>query len=262
MENLNEQDQIKDPDQLDLFAGILFTPEQEEMIADFINKQKTHTVLAKIKNDKNETLLLDSDFVKGKDFINTFKTTTTTREVTLGSSWNKSQFRTELTYDTSEGYISLKAKRFNSWEKDKGLFDTTFNIDFDEDKIQCSTIQDQYRYVKPKTLLKKLEEYNERSKQQFEEHKKKNSLKQSVIEKYTKLYPNAVITIKDDWTKYSGSFEVIEVKFESGSYIQFKLDTYKNVEFMYKKHDAEFEKMSAEELLGRFSKQVKKEASN
>jgi len=255
MENLNEQDQIKDPDQLDLFAGILFTPEQEEMIADFINKQKTHAVLAKIKNDKNETLLLDSDFVKEKDFINTFETTTTTKEVTLGSSWNKNQFRTELTYDTTVGYISLKAKRFNSWEKDKGLTDTTFNIDFDDDKVQCGTIQDQYRYVKPKTLLKKLEEYNEKSKQQFEEYKKKNSLKQSVIEKYTKLYPKATVTVKGDWSKYSGTFEVIEVKFESGSFIQFRLDTYKNVEFFHKKHDEVYDRLNSDELLEKFSKQ-------
>ena len=56
--------------------------------------------------------------------------------------------------------------------------------------------------------------------------------------------------------------EIIEVKFDSGSYIQFKLDTYKNVEFIYKKHDAEFEKMNVEELLERFSKQTKKEGSN
>jgi hypothetical protein len=104
-------------------------------------------------------------------------------------------------------------------------------------------------------FAKKLEEYNEKSKQQFEEYKKKNSLKQSVIEKYTKLYPNAVIITKDDWSKSSGSFEVIEVKFDSVSYIQFKLNTYKNVEFIYKKYDAEFEKMSTEELLERFSKQ-------
>jgi hypothetical protein len=33
-ENLNEQ--IKDPNQLDLFAGMLFTPEQEQKIAEFI----------------------------------------------------------------------------------------------------------------------------------------------------------------------------------------------------------------------------------
>jgi hypothetical protein len=83
-----------------------------------------------------------------------------------------------------------------------------------------------------------------------------------VVEKYTKLYPNATITIKSDWTKYSGSFETIEVKFESGSYVLFRLDTYNNKEYIYQKHDAEFNNLNSEELLNRFSKQTKKEALN
>jgi hypothetical protein len=69
------------------------------------------------------------------------------------------------------------------------------------------------------------------------------------------LYPNATVTVKSDWTKYSGSFEIIEVRFESDSYIQFRLDLYNNKEYMYKKHDATFEKLSSDELLERFSKQ-------
>ncbi len=67
---------------------------------------------------------------------------------------------------------------------------------------------------------------------------------------------------KKEWTKYSGDFEIIEVKFDSGSYVQFRLDTYKNIEYIYKKFDAEVDKMKADELLERFSKQVKKEGSN
>jgi hypothetical protein len=68
--------------------------------------------------------------------------------------------------------------------------------------------------------------------------------------------------LESDWTKYSGSFEVIEVKFDSGSYVQFKLDTYNSKEYLYKKHDAEFANLNSEELLNRFSKQIKKEALN
>jgi hypothetical protein len=96
----------------------------------------------------------------------------------------------------------------------------------------------------------------------FKRFSKENKFKTNVIEKYTKLYPNATITVGNDWTKYSGSFEVIEVKFESGSYIQFKLDTYLSKEYLYKKHDAEFANLNSDELLNRFSKQTKKEALN
>jgi hypothetical protein len=112
-----------------------------------------------------------------------------------------------------------------------------------------------------KHYLKKLNQYNERQKDCLKDFQKKTNLKQIVVEKYTKLYPNATITVKSDWTKYSGSFEVIEVKFESGSYVQFKLDTYLSKEYLYKKHDAEFANLNSDELLERFSKQNKKGSS-
>jgi hypothetical protein len=141
-------------------------------------------------------------------------------------------------------------------EYDKKIEIRKFGIDISNGKLQSSsTIQGQYRFIKPKTLLEKLKISNERAKQQFEEYQKENSLKQSVIEKYTKLYPNATVTVKGDWSKYSGTFEVIEVKFESGSFIQFRLDTYKNVEFLHKKHDEVYDRLNSDELLERFSKQ-------
>ena len=259
---MKETENIKNPNQLDLFAGILFTPEQEKMIVDFIQTGK-NTILNKSReNNSNEELLIKNGFVKGVDFINTFQTKIITREVELGSSWNKNQFKTEQTYETYEGCISLKGIKFKSYQKPNELIDDVFSVSFDEGKIQCSVIQDQYRYIKPKTLLEKLKIFNSRQLQLFEEYKKKNNLKQNIIEKYTKLYPNALITVKSDWTKYSGSFEVIEVGFESGSYIQFKLDTFNNKEFIHKKYDDEYNKLSSDELLEIFSKQIKKEASN
>ena len=246
---MNEE--IKNPNQLDLFEGILRTPEQEKMINDFLERQKTSVKLNTIANQQNEKLLIDNGFIFGMDFVNTFKVETVTKEVTLGYRYDNTNFEVELTYETPTGYISLKGKRFT---QDK-LTDDTFGVSFERDKVQCLTIQDQYRYIKPTTLLDKLKVYNSRQETLFEEYKKKTSLKQTVIEKYTKLYPNATITAKTDWTKYNGHFDIIEVKFESGSYVQFKLDTYKNEEYIYKKHDAKFDRMKADELLERFSKQ-------
>ena len=259
---MKETENIKNPNQLDLFAGILFTPEQEKMIVDFIQTQKDTSLTMSRKNNFNEALLTNNGFVKGVDFINTFQTKIVTGEVTLGSSWKENGFKTEQTYETVEGCISLKGKRFNSYQKVNELIDDVFSVEFNGDKVQCYIVQDQWRYVKPKTLLEKLKIHNSRQVQLFEEYKKKNNLKQNIIEKYTKLYPNALITVKSDWTKYSGSFEVIEVGFESGSYIQFKLDTFNNKEFIYKKYDDEYNKLNSDELLERFSKQIKKETSN
>ena len=251
-------EEIKDPNQLDLFAGILHTPEQEKMINDFLTRQKQNSIGDELSNQRNEKLLVDNGFIYGMDYVNTFKKEIVTREVSLGRRWDNNEFKVELTYETTTGYIALKGKRFYQGE----LIDTTFGIDFEKDKVQSSTIQGQYRYIKPTTLLEKLKVYNSRQEALLEEYKKKNSLKQNIIDKYTKLYPTATVIAKDDWTKYSGSFEIVEVKFKSGSYVQFRLDTYNNKEYLYKKHDAEFETLNSEELLNRFSKQTKKEASN
>jgi hypothetical protein len=246
------EENIKDPNQLDLFEGILLTPEQEKMVADFLNKQKNANENDKTRNQQNEKLLVDNGFIYGMDFVNDFNIKTVTRSVTLGYyRYDNTQFETELTYEASSGGISLKGKRFYNNE----LKDSIFGVDFGKDKVQCITIQDQYRYIKPSTLLEKLKQYSKRAELQFEEYKKKTSLKQTVIDKYTKLYPNATIEVKREWNKYSGDFEIIEIKFTSGSYVQFKLDIYKNIEYLYKKYDAEVDKMKADELLEKFSKQ-------
>jgi hypothetical protein len=246
---MNEE--IKDPNQLDLFAGILFTPEQEKLINNYLERQKTTVNLDTTANQRNETLLIRNGFRLGIDFQNTFKTEIITRNVTLGSSYDKTQFTTELTFENTTGYISLNGKQFYNGE----ILDTIFNVYFERDKVQCNAIQDQYRYVKPTTLLEKLKVHNSRQEALFEEHKKKVSLKETIVEKYTKLYPKATVTSQNDWSKYSGSFDIIEVKFESGSYVQFRLDTYQNKEYLHKKYDAEYAAMNLEELLEKFSKQ-------
>jgi hypothetical protein len=257
---MNEE--IKDPNQLDLFAGILFTPEQEQKIAEFIkNRENTANVIESI-NKQHEQLLINNGFVKNVDFVNTFKVETVTREMQLGYQYNKTDFKAEVTFKDTTGYISLKGKRFNLYSAPNELIDTTFSIDFEGDKVNCSMIQDNYRYIKPSTLFDKLMEFNKRQEQLFEEYKKKNSLKQNIVDKYTKLYPNATVTVKNDYSKYSGTFDIVEVKFESDSYVQFRLDTYNNKEYLHKRYDAEFEVLNSDELLDRFSKQVKKEGSN
>ena len=253
---MKDTENFKDPNQLDLFAGIVLTVEQQSQVDRNIDNINQSTNWQRNKVQQIEQLLVEAGFKKGIDFENTFKSSLETRNIKIGYGiW---QFETEITAEFHSGDVVLKGLRFF----DGKLTNTTFNIDIDNDKVQCYTVQGQSRYIKPKTLLEKLNQHNECQKDRLKDFQNKTNLKQIIVEKYTKLYPNATITVKSDWTKYSGSFEVIEVKFDSGSYIQFKLDTYNNKEYMYKKHDAEFDNLNSEELLNRFSKQIKKEALN
>jgi hypothetical protein len=251
MENLNEQ--IKDPNQLDMFAGVLLTSDQQEKVNTYIENCKKNSEFTQKKHLNIVGLLLINGFCKDTHFEESCKTTIETRKVTLGYNYNNTAFETEVTAEYSQSDIYLLGQSFDSW---KGkVKPTKFYFDVEKDKIQCSSITEQYRYYKPRTLLEKLKEHNENAMYRFEEYQKKTNLEKNVIEKYTKLYPNATITTKDDYSKYSGSYRVVEVKFESGSYIQFKLDTYNLKEYLYKKYDATFEKLTAEELLEKFNNQ-------
>ena len=239
--------------QLDLFEGVLLTADQQEKVNTYIENSKKNSEYTQKKHLNIVGLLLMNGFCKDVHFEESCKTTIETRTVRLGYTYNNTDFETEVTAEYSQSDIYLLGQRFDSYEGK--VKPSKFFFDVEKDKIQCGSITEQYRFYKPRTLLEKLKEHNENAVYQFEEHQKKTNLEKNTIEKYTKLYPNATVTAKDDWSKYGGSYRVVEVKFESGSYVQFKLDTYNLKEYLYKKYDAAFEKLTTEELLDRFSKQ-------
>jgi hypothetical protein len=237
--------------QLDLFAGVLFTEEQEQMIVEYKERCAKNALYYKHQNERLEQLLLDNGFVKDVNFANTFKIKTETREVSLGSDYRNNRFETEITYETYEGDLRLKGFSFYNGN----LEQKEFSIGLEKDKVQCSAIQDQYRYIKPATMLNKLIQHNAQQVENYEFYVKKNALKLEIVNKYKALYPDATVEMKQEWSKYSGTFDVLEVKFKSGSYIQFQLNTYQNKEVFYKKYDAELENMNVEELLNKFANQ-------
>ena len=246
---MNEE--IKDPNQLDLFAGILFTPEQEKMIASYIERCKTNVDLAESTNEHHVDLLVENGFRLGVDFRNTFKRGKDTRTVTLGSRYDNTLFEAEVTVDTCGGGVELIGLRHTNGK----LETASFYLYFERDKVQCSSIQDQYRYIKPATMLEKLRVHNEKQKIYCENYNKKYKVKNYTIEKYQKLYPNATVTVTQEYTRGMGYFETIKVKFPSCSYVQFYIPNEIDREQIYKKHDAEFEDLTTEEVLEKFSKQ-------
>jgi hypothetical protein len=253
-------EEIKDPNQLDMFAGVLLTVEQQRHVDNYIAGQDNVTTFRENETQRIERMLIEAGFIKGVHFKNNFESSTTTRTVTLGYSYNQSQFEVEVTAKICTGGVVLLGKRFDSSTKE--LKDATFSFDVERDKLQSWTIQDQARYVKPKTLLNKLLEHNEKEKQRFDEYNKATALLNATLKKYKTLYPSATVTSGRDYAKYYGSFDTIKVEFESGSFIEFRIDPYNDRDVMFKKKDVEYDNLSSDELLERFSKQVKKEASN
>jgi len=246
--------------QLDLFEGVLLTADQQTQVDNYIANQNKNITSQENENQRVERMLIEAGFIKGVHYKNDLKSSTTTRKVTLGYSYNQTQFDVEVTAKMNTGGIVLLGKRFDLSTKE--LRNATFNFDVQRDKLQSWGIQDQSRYVKPKTLLTKLLEHNEKEKQRFEEYNKTTALLNATLNKYKTLYPSATVTSGRDYAKYYGSFDVVKVEFESGSFIEFRIDIYNDRDVIFKKKDVEYEALNTEELLERFSKQVKKEASN
>ena len=252
--------EFKDPNQLDLFAGVLLTPDQQKQVENYILQQDKNITYQENENRRIENLLVEAGFIKGVHYKNDFKSFTETREVTLGYRYNQTQFDVEVTAKFYTGGIALLGKRFDL--TDKKLRDAVFTFDVERDKFQSYSIQEQARYVKPKTFLTKLLEHNEKEKQRFEQYKKQTALLDATLTKYKTLYPSATVTSGRDYAKYYGSFDTVKVEFESGSFIEFRIDVYGDRDVLFKKKDVEYDNLSPEELLERFSKQVKKEGSN
>jgi hypothetical protein len=251
---------FKDPNQLDMFAGVLLTADQQNQVDNYIANQEKNTLRFENEYQRIERIFIETGFIKGVHYKNDFKVSTTTRTVTLGFSYNQTQFDVEVTTKIHTGGIVLLGKRFDLSTKE--LKDSTFNFDTQQDKFQSWTIQEQSRFVKPKTLLAKLLEHNEKETQRFTEYNKATAFLNTTLNKYKTLYPSATVTSGRDYAKYYGSFDTVKVEFESGSFIEFRIDPYNDRDVMFKKKDVEYDNLSSEELLERFSKQVKKEASN
>jgi len=246
---MNEE--IKDPNQLDLFAGMFLTPDQEELKRKYIERCENALKLAESDNQRNVALLLENGFILNVDFVNTFKREKLTNEVTLGYSYNNTDFKVEATFMFYSGEIKLKGLT----HREGNIIESLFHVYFERDKMQCNSIQDQYRYIKPTTLLEKLRQHNESQKVYCENYIKRNGVKNYTIEKYQTKYPNATVTITSDYTRSMGSFELIQVKFPSCSYVQFRMPTENDREVLHKKFDAEFVDLTTEEALEKFSKQ-------
>jgi hypothetical protein len=239
--------------QLDLFEGVLLTADQQEKVNTYIENCKKNSEFIQKQHLNIVGLLLMNGFCKDVHFEESCKTTIETRTVRLGYTYNNTDFETEVTAEYSQSDIYLLGQSFDSYKGE--LKPTKFYFDVERDKIQCSSITEQYRFYKPSTILEKLKIHNVKASNAFDEYKKKIDLEKNTIEKYTKLYPDAKIESKDGYSKYEGSYRLIEVLFKSGSYVRFRLDTYNNKEYMCTKYDALTDKLTAEELLDKFSKQ-------
>ena len=247
--------------QLDLFEGIILSQEQQEMIADFKQKQSKATKDKMLSNERLEGALIQAGFLKDVDFSNTFETKVVTNDVPLGYSFKGNQFEAkDVTYNTTKGGVCFLSKRYNK-EEDK-IVDTKinyFHFDGNKSKIECSDVVGSYRAIKLTTFLTKLKEQREDAKSQMESARIRKSAFEIAKADLQAEYPNVNIFEFTDFDCYSNRYfetKRLKAQFENGSFITFNVNV--NGEYrINKKYDAVMATADVETAMNAFINQNK-----
>ena len=245
--------------QLDLFEGLVLTTEQQEQIDSFINSQAKNAVVSQENINRTMLLLDEAGFVMGVDYACNFEISEVTSKREFGYSYNNTNFEYEVTYINSYGNVYLIVDTI----KDNKIVKYNAPVSREGDKLMCTSITDQYRYYKPSTLLTKLKESRKAKIQELDRRGKEWLCLDYTIEKYQKLYPEAIVKEGTDYDRgYRGhsytEFKIVVIEFKSGSSVTFRLGYGYELdkERLHKRYDAQ--KETVEQTLERFNNQKAK----
>jgi hypothetical protein len=252
MENLENVDQ----NQLALFE--LLTAEQEVEKANVITKRAVQAKKAFDKDTRIVNLLLDAGFIEGTHFKSNSRIVKIIRKFDVGDYKNEKLIDIEV--ETAEGHVSILYDRLNNTIIEKVTAYVWMN---DEGRLECSAVTGTNRAYKPKSLFEKLILKNQKAVKDFEEANKDLIIKKYTIKKYKSLYPDAEITLSRDYTTYDNGynrnkyvhFDVLTIKFKSGSYVSLRLGLDIDKEYIYKKYNIIEAKASITDLLNNYNNQ-------
>jgi hypothetical protein len=242
----------------------MFTVEQEKMVQEYIERSKRDTQNQIARAERDIKFLLENGFHLGYHFENTLKTETVTRNVNLG--WGDNRFETEITADTWSGGVYLLYDVIASNPENNELVIKKYSASFgitSDNKIESYLIVGSSRAVKPRTILDKIDDKNLAAKEKLSSLIVKDLNFNVAISQLKHEFPTATsIEKRDEWIRsgprYGGyTKELIEVRFEDGSYVTFEV-LYSGEKRIYKVYDIEEEKMTNEQKVERLVKRVTK----
>ena len=240
--------------QLDLFEGKILTTDQKLEIQQYISRCDKE-VLRKQNENREIMLLLDeAGFRQGIDYVNDFGVDVKTYEHEFGYCYNNTEWVAEVEVMRSSGGCQILFDSFRNGKIEMGKS----YVYREGDKLQCTCITSQYRFYKPSSLLSKLEKHNAYSLIQLESTNKKQNVIEYTVEKYTKLFPNATITIGSDYNRgrvIFNEFKTVIINFPSGSYVIYRLGYDNDGEYLHKKFDNVVDTLKGMDLLNHFNNQ-------
>lgn len=240
----------------------VFTAEQQKQIDSFLTREENDMKarLASI-NHQYETLS-QAGFDQAEDLRFDAEVEWVTREVTVGN--YNDRFEVKLTFDTVKGGVKLLRDDIDTKDGEPKIVkkDTWFTLS-SGDKIECSSLVGSFRAVKLETLVRKLKEHNENVKAQLENLTKQLSNTQKAINELNDEFPQAIsIDEKKEWIssgpRYGGyTKELIEVRFEDGSYVTFEVLS-SGEKRIFKVYDIVEEALTKQDKLNRLINRIKK----
>ena len=237
------------------------TAEQQNHIDSFLVARENDVKSSVDILKKNYRTLVDAGFYS-EDIDFKFDIVPITREVNIGN-YNH-QEEVELTFDVVQGGVKLLRDEIDTKDGEPKIVkkDTWFTLSSDG-KMECSSLVGSYRSVKPETLVRKLKEHNENIKAQLENLTKQLSNTQKAINELNDEFPQAIsIDEKQEWIssgpRYGGyTKELIEVRFEDGSYVTFEV-LFSGEKRIFKVYDIEEEALTKQDKLNRLINRIKK----
>ena len=237
------------------------TAEQQKQIDSYLVARENDVKSSVDILKKNYRTLVDAGFYS-EDIDFKFDIVPITREINVGTYNHREEV--ELTFDVVQGGLKLLRDDIDKKDGEPKIVkrETWFTLSSDG-KMECSSLVGSYRSVKPETLFRKLKEHNENVKAQLENLTKQLSNTQKAINELNDEFPQAIsIDEKQEWIssgpRYGGyTKELIEVRFEDGSYVTFEV-LFSGEKRIFKVYDIEEEALTKQDKLNRLTQRIKK----
>lgn len=249
--------------QLEMFL----TVEQERAIQEYLNNHDFQFRNYKSNVEVKHQVLIKNGFIEGVHFENTFTfEENVTETVSLGGRWyNTEEFEAELTITKYEGDIFLLHDIVDGEDGTNKIIkkSTPFHLT-PSGKIECFSIVGSYRSLKPATILTKIAELNESTKERLVIVNQKNNHFDNAIEKLRFEFPNSVgVGRSSEWVqtynwKNTYYVDIVTVTFVDGSYIQYDVNSFSGEIKIRKVYDVVIEKQTLQDKVNNLKDRLTK----
>jgi hypothetical protein len=241
------------PNQLPLFANML-TVEQEQRLAD-AKASATKQMNRQLNEVLRKVAIVDAAGFTSSHYGYNTDCKKVMRSINVNR-WSEEPHMTEVELDQFSGHFYIT---FDEYDKTKNeIVKRKTGIDVSGDKIECYGLNQNSRKMKPETILANIAKAAEKAHYEFARANTVKSIVKYTVNKYKKLYPNAEVEAGKGYNSGRGNweeFEIVTVKFPSGSYIVLRTTTTPDSEYAHKTYNAVTSKMTNAELMDHFNAQ-------